>query len=91
MKYTLAITARAKKDILSLPKNEAVRITKKLRFFISSPLPLSYAKPLTNTEVAEYRFRVGDYRILFDIDKQGNITILTILTVKHRKDVYKGL
>ncbi len=91
MKYTLAITARAKKDILSLPKNEAVRITKKLRFFISSESPLQYAKPLTNTEVAEYRFRVGDYRILFDADKQGNITILTVLTIQHRKDVYKGI
>ena len=91
MNYNLVITNRAKKDILNLPTLEAKRITKKLRFFISSDDPLSYAKPLTNTEVAEYRFRVGDYRILFDVDSKGNITILTILTVQHRKDVYKNL
>lgn len=91
MHYTLAITARAKKDILGLPKEDAQRIIKKLRFFISSPNPLHHAKPLTNTEVAEYRFRVGDYRILFDVDPRGNITILTILTIQHRKDVYRGL
>ena len=91
MNYSLAITARAKKDILNLPKADAVRITKKLRFFISSPDPLHHAKPLTNTDVAEYRFRVGDYRILFDVDSKGNITILTILTIQHRKDVYRGI
>lgn len=88
MNYSLLITARARKDILNLPKEDAVRITKKLRFFISSPDPLHYAKPLTNTDVAEYRFRVGEYRILFDVDSRGHITILT---VQHRKDVYRGL
>ena len=91
MDYSLSVTNRARKDILNLPKEDATRVTKKLRFFISSTDPLHYAKPLTNTEVAEYRFRVGDYRILFDIDSRGNMTILTILTVKHRKDVYKGI
>lgn len=91
MQYVLAITSRARKDILALPKKDAERITKKLRFFVSSPNPLHHAKPLTNTAVAEYRFRVGDYRILFDIDAQGNITILTVLTVQHRKDVYQNL
>ncbi len=91
MRYTLVITKRAKKDILDLSSLDAVRIVKKLRFFISAADPLSYAKPLTNTEVAEYRFRVGDYRVLFDVDRHGTITILTVLTIQHRKDVYRGL
>ena len=91
MRYILEITARARKDILALPVKNAQRITKKLRFFISSPDPFHYAKPLTNTEVAEYRFRVGDYRILFDADQRGGITILAILTVQHRKDVYREI
>ena len=91
MRHSLVLTRRAKRDILTLPTREARRIVKKLRFFISSPNPLSYAKPLSNTAVAEYRFRVGDYRTLFDTDARGNITILTVLTVRHRKDVYHGL
>ncbi len=91
MRYSLIITRRAKKDILTLPKREAVRIVKKLRFFISSPNPLSYARALSHTAVAGYRFRVGDYRILFDVDARGNITILTVLTVRHRKDAYRGI
>lgn len=91
MHYSIVITKRARKDILSLPIEDARRITKKLRFFVSAPDPLHYAKALTNTEVAEYRFRIGDYRVLFDVDARGNITILTILTVQHRKEVYRGL
>ncbi len=91
MRYTLVITKRARKDILDLPSLEAVRITKRLRFFISSTDPLSYARPLTNTEIAEYRFRVGDYRNLFDVDRYGTINILTVLTIQHREDVYRGL
>ena len=88
MHYSIVITKRARNDILNLPIEDARRITKKLRFFISAPDPLHYAKPLTNTAVAEYRFRIGDYSVLFDVDAQGNITILT---VQHRKDVYRGL
>lgn len=91
MRYAIAVTARARKDILALPAEDARRITKKLRFFISSSNPLRHAKPLSNTEIAEYRFRVGDYRILFDMGPRGNITLLTILTVKHCKNVYRGL
>ena len=91
MHYRIVITKRARKDILNLSIEDARRITKKLRFFISAPNPLYYAKPLTNTEVAEYRFRIGDYRVLFDVDSRGNITILTILTVQHRKNVYRDL
>lgn len=91
MQYRITITDRARKDILGLPRPIAERIVKKLRFFVSSQDPLHYAKLLTNTEVAQYRFRVGDHRILFDTDARGNIIILVILTIQHRKDVYRGL
>ncbi len=91
MQYRLLITNRARKDILALPKIDARRIVKKLRFFISSSDPLSYAKPLSNMEIATHRFRVGDYRVLFDTNKKGELILLTILTVQHRKDVYRGL
>lgn len=91
MQYRITITNRARKDILGLPRHTAERIVKKLRFFSSAPDPLRYAKPLTNTEVAQYRFRIGDHRILFDTDVRGNIIILVVLTIQHRKDVYRGV
>lgn len=51
--------------------------------------PLSRAKALQGTLSGKYRYRIGDYRAIFTIDEKGNITILTILNIKHRKDVYK--
>lgn len=88
MKYKLQFTQKAKDDFLGLDNNIQKRIVKKLRFYISSKNPLEYAQKLKNNRLGTYRFRIGDYRAIFDIDHQGNISILIILTVKHRKEVY---
>jgi len=34
-----------------------------------------------------YRFRVGDYRIIFDIEKEK--LLILILQIGHRKNIYK--
>ena len=34
-----------------------------------------------------YRIRVGDYRIIYEIE--DNIILVTVVSVGHRKDVYK--
>ncbi|MCF7795178.1 type II toxin-antitoxin system RelE/ParE family toxin [Patescibacteria group bacterium] len=88
MKYKLLLTKKAKDDLFVLEKKEQKRIVEKLRFYLSSDKPLTYAKKLKDIRLGTYRFRIGDYRAIFDIDKQGNITILLILRIKHRKDVY---
>jgi len=88
MKYKLQITKKAKDDLVSLEKNIQKIIAKKLRFYISDKEPLKHAKKLKDSRLGTYRFRIGDYRAIFDIDKQGNITILLILKVKHRKNVF---
>ncbi len=47
--------------------------------------PISLAKKLTNPKLGTYRYKVGDYRVVFDID---NKTVI-ILRVGHRKTIYK--
>jgi mRNA interferase RelE/StbE len=89
MKYNLRLTHKAKKDLVSLNNAEQKRIIQKLKFFIGSKNPLHYAKKLNNLRLGTYRFRIGDYRAIFDIDKNGNIFLLTILRIKHRKEVYE--
>ncbi|MCF7820590.1 MAG: type II toxin-antitoxin system RelE/ParE family toxin [Candidatus Pacebacteria bacterium] len=88
MKYKLLLTKKAKKDLSSLEKNIQKRIAKKLRFYISDNTPLKHAKKLRNSRLGEYRFKIGDYRAIFDVDKDGNIILLLILRIKHRKNVY---
>ena len=83
----LLFTDPAVKAISKLPPKIARRIVKKMQWFAEQDDPLSFAKPLSNQQLGSHRFRVGDYRILVEIDK-GTISILVVLSVKHRKDVY---
>lgn len=88
MKYKIQLTKKSKKDLLSLEKNIQKKIINKLRFYLVNNQPLRYAKKLKDARLGIYRFRIGDYRAIFDIDDQGCITILIILRIKHRKEAY---
>ncbi len=88
MKYEILLTNKAEMDLLVFEKNIQKRIIFKLKFFVSSKNPLNYAKKLKNSNLGTYRFRIGNYRAIFDIDKKGNINILMILRIKHRREVY---
>lgn len=59
-------------------------VKEKLRFLSALPEPLRLAKKLKDKNDI-YRFRAGSYRIVFRLEK--NMVIL--LTIKHRKDIYK--
>ena len=83
MKYSLVYTKTAFDDIKKLDPVAKKRIKKKLeQFFLS---PFKYAKKLINPAIGSYRFRVGNYRIIFDIDKNN----VVILRVGHRREIYK--
>jgi mRNA interferase RelE/StbE len=75
----------AVKSIQKLPPQVQKRLKVKLEWFAAQPNPLSFSEPLTKSVDAQYRFRVGDYRILFDIDGK----IIVILYVQHRREVYR--
>lgn len=83
MKYKLVYTQRAIKDIEGLEKNIKKRLGKTLLRYEEDPL--KYAGKLTNSSLGTYRFRIGDYRIIFDLE--GNDIV--VLRVGHRRDIYK--
>ena len=49
--------------------------------------PRQYGKGLTANRSGQWQYRIGDYRIIAEIEDE-KITIL-ILTVGHRSDIYK--
>lgn len=60
----------------------------KIDWFAESSDPLKFAKPLTDTKNRKlYRFRIGQYRAIITI--KGQVIILLVLAVKHRKDAYR--
>lgn len=84
MAYTLLYKKPAVKSIQKLSPLVQKRLGEKLQFFAAQPNPLVFAKALTKPADAQYRFRIGAYRVLFDVKDQ---TIIVLL-VQHRKDVY---
>ncbi|PIQ77670.1 hypothetical protein COV82_03250 [Candidatus Peregrinibacteria bacterium CG11_big_fil_rev_8_21_14_0_20_46_8] len=86
--HKLIYAKKALQDLKKLDKPIAKRIIKKLLFFSEQKDPLKFAKRLSDPRIGEYRFRIGEYRVLFDADSKGKIKILMILRIKNRKDIY---
>jgi mRNA interferase RelE/StbE len=83
VKYRLIYTRRAERDIKKLEANTKERVGKALLRY--SGEPLKFAEKLSDPILGEYRFRVGDYRVIFDIE--GNEMV--VLRVGHRREIYK--
>ena len=80
--YEIVFSDKAKKQFLKLEKDIQRRIISSLdRIKLR---PEVYVTKLVG-ETA-YRLRVGDYRIIMDIDK-GKLIIL-VIKVGHRKNIY---
>lgn len=73
------------KEFSKLPSKVQLQIMQKLELYMSAPSPLGFAEHLTDFEFGEYRFRIGEYRVAFDVEKD----VAKILKVGHRKDMYK--
>jgi len=77
----------ALRGLKKLPKSAREKIVRKLDFYAGSPDPLKFAKAMQDEKFGEYRFRAGDYRIVFDFDAKR--LAIFVLAVGHRKDIYK--
>ena len=70
-------THKAGKQLKTFPRAIQKRIIKKMRFYADQNNPLEFAEHLTDRREGEFRFRIGDYRVIFDV-KRNNIYILKI-------------
>lgn len=89
MVYRLFYTDSAQKDLAQIENLWAKKVLKKMDFFISLADPFTRAKQLTGFEIPTYRFRIGDYRVVFRKDvKTNKLVVLVVLKIAHRKNVY---
>ncbi len=82
MIYEIELKPRALKDLKALPKSDQRRIIARIEALRNDLA--GDVKKLTDF-TPEYRLRVGDYRILFEVE--GNRVI--IYRIFHRKDAYQ--
>jgi len=81
----LIFSGIAFKQLSKLAPDIQNRINGKLDFYLSQKDPLDFAEKLNDYGFGEWRFRIGNYRVVFDVDGDKII----ILKVGHRKDIYK--
>ena len=85
MKFRILYTKRAVRDISKFDLDTKERIKEALERY--SEALLSYAKKMVDPSLGTYRFRVGDYRVIFDIEHNE----IVILRVGHRREIYRAL
>lgn len=84
-KYSVFILRRAQKELAHLPGVAYEQVRDAIRALGQNPRPPGCLK-LTGRD--GWRIRVGDYRVIYEIDdKRG---IVTVLHIGHRRDVYRG-
>lgn len=86
--WQIEITRTAQKQIQKLDRMAQESIVSFLRTRVMPAAnPRQLGKPLHGDKKGLWRYRVGDYRLICDIQDQ-RVTIL-LLTVGHRKEVYR--
>lgn len=84
MNYAVRILPRAERQLAALDKNTCQVIESKIASLGENPRPSGCRKL---RDRPGWRLRVGDYRVLYDIDDA--IRVIAILEVGHRREIYR--
>ena len=85
MALRFVYTNRAKKELNEVPPADRQRIVRRVEAYAAEPdAPRHDVRRLVNTSPG-YRLRVGNWRVLFDIDGE----IMDIQRVLHRREAYR--
>jgi len=82
MTYSLVLKPRAEKDLRGLPPAVQQRLAERVRF-LREDLQ-GDVKRLTHF-TPSYRLRVGDYRVLFDVEGEA----VVVYRILHRREAYR--
>ena len=83
MTHRVVFAERAAKDIAGLDRTTKERIGRALRRLETEPR--SKSRQLTQPALGTYRYRIGDFRVIFDIEGDE----VVILRVGHRSIIYR--
>ena len=87
MNYRILFTEKAKKQLKKLDKHTAALIIGLLEKNIEGcENPRIHGKGLVENKSGQWRYRIGDYRVICEIEDQ-KITVL-VLKIGHRREIY---
>lgn len=84
MSFRIVYTRSAVKDIEKLDRVVKKQIKKKIEAY--SKKPLSHSRKLIDPKIGSYRWRIGSYRIVFDVKGKT----IVVLRVGHRREIYRS-
>ncbi|MGH7195874.1 MAG: type II toxin-antitoxin system RelE family toxin [Candidatus Saccharimonadales bacterium] len=84
--FELQIDKQFYKDLKRIDKKQASRVYQAVIKLQNNPDPAA-AKQLKGTSLR--RLRVGDYRVLYEIEKKK--VVIRVLRALHRKEAYRKL
>lgn len=88
MKYRVEFEKRAIKDLKSIDKRQVILIMSWIENNLEGTNnPRKVGKALKGNLKDYWRYRIGQYRILVDINEKK--LIILVISVGHRKNIYK--
>ena len=81
-RYSLVIARRFRQDLRRLDAQMHRRVLEALERLLEDPFQ---GQRLTNVAIGQWRIRVGDYRIRYDIEGEQ----ILLYRVRHRREIYR--
>lgn len=85
--YSVDFKPSVHKDFRRLPKSVVERVLRRIEELGGNPFPQGVEKLEGSQQL--YRLRVGDYRIVYEVDTRARR--VTVIYVRHRREVYRAL
>ena len=85
MTFALQFKLMALRQLEKLPRETQKRLVSRIEMLRNQPFPAGCKKMEAVPDA--WRVRVGDYRIVYQV--QQKVLLVLVLTVGHRKDVYR--
>jgi mRNA interferase RelE/StbE len=83
--YAVNIRPAAQRQFARLPTNIRKAVGSELEGLAEAPRPHGCRKMVGSTN--GYRIRVGDYRVIYEIDDAARVVLVTV--IGHRSEVYR--
>ena len=88
MKYTIRTTSRFDREFKKLDRYTKLMIKGWIdKHLTDCDNPRAFGKGLTTDQKGQWRYRIGDYRLICNIE--DNELIILALSIGHRREVYK--
>ncbi len=87
MKWIVELSKLADSNLKSLDKPIRTQIRNFIRRLQETMNPRSFGKALVGNYKGLWQYRVGDYRLLCDI--QDNQLVILVVEIEHRSKIYR--